>query len=183
MKRREPNEVVYDIKKEIPNFDKEELLEYTKWAIQVLHHAMRNENRPEVKCKDDLLNKMINEKLKYRITREMDHLSIQFIELANCEKKNNEFLIKVYVSIYFYDDVDNNINVSNTGDKYWNDIWYITYRQDAESADGNNSNCSNCGAIMEYNHLSKLFKCNYCGKTDTNILKVQWEIVDIEVEH
>ena len=181
--RREVEEILYEIKKEILGFNKEELLEYTIWAIPKLYDEIKNYDnisKKKIKCKKELINKLIEEPRKYRITNEMDNVNVQYAELYECIKENGEFYIKVYASIYFYDNRENNIYMS-ARNRYWNDIWIITLREtDCNKIE--DGNCDNCGAVMEYDEIKKIFKCTYCG----NVLAIQkwdkdWEFVDIEV--
>lgn len=180
MKRREVTEVIFEIRNEIPGFNKEELLEYTEWAIQKLYNSLKNEEEIEVKCKPELINKLNEEKVKYRINKSMDRISVQYVELFDNIKKNNEMYIQVYLSIYFYDDVDNNIENNSVNDKYWNDIWIVTFRESLK-LNKKNSNCANCNAVMEYNQARNTFECEYCGNIIHNNSDSKWEIVDIEL--
>jgi len=179
-RRRELTEVILDIRNEIPGFNKEELLEYTEWAIPKLYNSLKNGEDLEVKCKPELINKLDKEKTKYRINKSMDHINVQYVELFDSIKKDNEMYIQVYLSVYFYDNVENNIGNNSTNDKYWNDIWIVTYREGVKS-DRRNSNCDNCGAIMEYNQVRDTFECEYCGNIIHNNSDSKWEIVDIEL--
>ena len=158
-RRRELAEVIFDIRNEIPGFNKEDLV---------------------VKCKSELINKLNKESAKYRINKDIDHISIQYVELFDSIKKDNEMYIQFYLSIYFYDDVDNNIGNYSMNDKYWNDIWIVTYRECVKS-EGKKSNCDNCGATMKYNQLRDTFECEYCGNVIHNNSNSKWEIVDIEL--
>lgn len=64
-RRREPTEIILDIRKEIPGFNKKELLDYTEWAIQKLYNSLKNGEDLEVKCKPELINKLNKEKAIY----------------------------------------------------------------------------------------------------------------------
>lgn len=182
MKRREVTEVVSEIRNEIPGFNKEELLQYTQWAIPKLYNSLKDAEELEVKCKPELINKLNEETDKYRINKNMDHISIQYVELFDSIKKDNEMYIQVYLSIFFYDNVDNNIDNNLINDKYWNDIWIVTYRESVKT-DRKKSNCVNCGAIMQYNQIKDSFKCEYCGNIIDNKSDSKWEIVDIKIEN
>lgn len=179
-RRKELIEVILDIRNEIPGFDKEELLQYTEWAIPRLYNSLKSEEELEVKCNPELINKLHKERVKYRINKSMDHISIQYVELFDNIKKDNEMYIQVYLSIYFYDDVENNAGNNDINDKYWNDIWIVTYRETNKSG-RQNSNCVNCGAVMEYNQVRDIFECEYCGNMIHNNSDSKWEIVDIEL--
>lgn len=179
-RKREITEIILDIRSVIPGFNKEELLQYTKWAIPKLYNSLKNEEELEVKCKPELINKLNKESIKYRINKNMDHISVQYIELFDNIRKDNEMYIQVYLSIYFYDDVENNIGSNLVNDRYWNDIWIVTYKESINTGI-KNSNCINCGAIMEYNQLKDTFECKYCGNIVNNNSDSKWEIVDIEL--
>ena len=180
-RKKEITELLFDIKKEIPYFNKEELIEYTKYAIPNIYNILKNEETQEIKIKCDkkLIEKMLQNKTKYRISKYMDHLSVQYIDLFDYIKKDNEILIQIYVSIYFYDDARNNKGSKYNEDKYWNDGWIVTYRNKVKYT---NYNCTNCGAIMEYNKTEDIFECKYCGNKSYNQFNTSWEIVDIEIE-
>jgi len=180
MKRRDPTEVFLDIRNEIPGFNRKELLDYTEWAIQKLYNSLKNEEKLEIKCKPQLINKLNKERDKYRINNNMDHISVQYVELFDSLKKDNEMYIQVYLSIYFYDNVENNIDNDSINDKYWNDIWIVTYKEGIKS-DRKNYNCANCGAIMKYKQVRDTFECEYCGNIIHNNSDSKWEIVDIEL--
>jgi predicted RNA-binding Zn-ribbon protein involved in translation (DUF1610 family) len=183
--RRELSDILLDIEKRIPGFNREELLEYTNWAILNLHEELRmgNIQQNKVKCTKDLKNKLVENKELYRIKKEVDHISIQYLELYECECENDETYIKVYISLIFYDDTKNNAKISAVEEKYWNDIWVITFRE-AVLRENEDGNCNNCGAVMSYNAIKRIFKCDYCG----NVITTQkwdrdWEIVDIEIKN
>lgn len=181
MKRREPVEVMLEIKNEMPWFDKEELLEYAKWSVQKLYNSLKNEEKLVIKCKPELINKLNKQRDKYRINEDIDHISIQYVELFDNIKKENEIYIQVYLSIYFYDDVQNNVDKYIINDKYWNDIWIVTYKE-CSKLHRKDSNCVNCGAVMQYNQLRDILECKYCGNIINNKFDSKWEIVDIELE-
>ena len=183
--RREMTEILRDIDRGLPGFDKEDLLNYTKWAILNLHEEFKNgqTNKNTVRCKNEFINKLINEKEKYRMTTNIDHITVQHVKLYDSIKENEETIIKVYASIYFYDDENNNIENAEDNESYWNDIWIITYR-DAKTNKLEDGKCKNCGAIMNYNQMKKIFKCDYCGNVvTTQKWNRDWEILDIEVEN
>lgn len=179
-KRKESTEVLWNIRKEIPGFNKIELLEYLEWAIPRLYHSLVNKTEPEVKCAHELINKLYSRSLQYRITKDIDHVTVQYAELFDSAKKENEMYIQVYLSIYFYDKVENNINNKSTGDKYWNDIWIVTCKENNESVK-ESSNCVNCGAVMKYIPARDIFECEYCGNIIHRKTNLSWEIVDIEL--
>ena len=177
--------MLIDIKKQIPNFEREELLEYTKMVIPVLYEEIKAADDKEnitIKCNEEIIDKLIKNKDIYRINNKMDRVNVQYAELYDYMKKEKEIYLIVYASVYFYDDVDNNMNNVLGRDRHWNEIWIITYR-DKQLSENREGNCKNCGAPMQYDELKKVFKCDYCG----NVVKAKkwvrdWEIVDIEVK-
>ena len=179
-KIKEVTEIVLDIKREIPGFKKDELLEYSEWVIPKLYYSLKNKEKIEIKCKPELINKLNNEHLKYKITENVDSISVQYVRLYDNEKREGEMYIQVYAAVYFYDNVSNNPGHPFAEDKYWNDVWIVTYRENLET-EKRNSNCDNCGATMKYNLRKNVFECEYCGNTANNIPNSKWEIVDIEL--
>lgn len=180
-RKRDITEVLFEIKNGIPGFNKEELLEYIEWAIPKLYNSLANEIEPEVKCTPELINKLRNQSSKYRITKDIDSISVQYSELFDNIKKDDETLIILYLSIYFYDKTENNVgNINNKNDRYWNDIWIVTCKKN-NTLNKNNSNCINCGAVMEYDKAKDVFECKYCGNIINNRNDSNWEIVDIEL--
>ncbi len=181
MKRsRELTEILFDIRSEIPGFEREELLEYTKWAIPRLYNALKNKQEVEVRCTEELINKLNNKEYQYRINNNIDNISVQYVEIFDNIKRDHEMYIQVYASVYFYDNPKNNMKNRADNDKYYNDIWIVTYRKNTETGK-KNSNCVNCGAVMEYNQIKNMFECKYCGNRVHNKSNAKWEIVDIEL--
>ena len=178
--RREVTEICKELESEILGFNREELLKYTKWAIPKLYNSLKNNEKLEIKCTPELINKIKKEKIKYRIDKRIDQINIQYVELYDDIKKDDGIYIQVYLSIFFYDNVKNNFGDNYTNDRYWNDIWIVTYK---ESVVKKNSNCANCGAIMQYNQLKDSFECKYCGNIIQNKSDSNWEIVEIELEN
>lgn len=173
-------ETLKNIKEEMPFFNKEELIEYTKWAVQKLYNAIKNEDEIKIKCKEGLINKLIKEKFKYRITKDIDHISVQYAQIYDFNKIENKKYIKVYTSVYFYDNVTNNMmNSGITKDRYWNDIWIVTYEDNSEIGCEKDNKCNNCGAIMEYDSIKEVVKCKYCGNTIYNKLNGNWTIEEV----
>lgn len=180
MRKREIIEVLWEIKNEIPGFNKEELFEYTKWAIPKLYNSLKNKEKIEIKCKPELIEKLNKEKDKYRINNNIDHISVQYVELYESIKGEDKIYVQVYLSIYFYDKVQNNLYDNSIKDKYWNDIWIATFIETVKS-NRKNCNCVNCNAVMKYNKLKDIFECEYCGNVMDNKTDSKWEIVDIEL--
>lgn len=179
-KRKEETEIFFEIKKDVPEFDREELLEYTKWGIPQLYNALKN--KQEIQCKEELKNKLLKEKNKFKINENMDHINIQYMKLFDYIKKDNEAYIQIYASVYFFDNVKNNKEYNFVEkNKYWNDIWIITYKQKKESKLKNSNKCNNCGAIMKYDNIKKIVECEYCGNIVYDNFYLNWEIEDIEL--
>ena len=179
--RREPSEVLGEIRGEIPGFERDDLLEYIKWAIKNLYDSLKEGNKPKVKCNEELINKLLLKNEDYKISKNIDHISIQYLELSDCVKKDEQVYIKIYTSIYFYDDITNNEDVKDINDKYYNNIWIVTCKQDEDFKDVNRANCDNCGAIMEYNKVKEIFECKYCGNAKYGRLNQGWIITDIGI--
>ena len=62
MLKRESSEILHDIKVEIPEFEKDELLEYTKWAIPSLYESLRDNEKIVLNCNNEVINKINSEK-------------------------------------------------------------------------------------------------------------------------
>ncbi len=92
--------------------------------------------------------------------------------------KRNKLYIKVYALVFFFDDADNNMNNEDKFDKYWNDIWVVTYEGNGNKKIMNK--CPACGADMEYNISKKMFTCNYC-RNSVYYSQINWKMVDVEV--
>lgn len=174
----EINKILFGIKNDIPEFNKEEFLEYTKWSIIDLYNKLKDEQQSNLNYPKDLISNLIQEKNKFRITKDIDHISIQYTELFDYIKKDNKKYIKIYCSIYFYDNAENNSSLQYTNDKFWNDIWIVTF---SDTNNTNNSNCSNCGADFKYNKFKQIYECEYCGNTTYNTISGNWELIDIEL--
>lgn len=173
-------DIFFKIKSEIPRFNKEDFIEYAKWTVPQLYSSVKNEKEIDIKCSKELLERLINNKNTYRIKKEMDYISIQYTELIDCIKQDDNLYVKVYMSVYFKDDVSNNlINIDNI-DRFWNDIWVVTYKKSLEYKNID-SRCNNCGAIMRYNNIDEILKCDYCGNIMICNDSKNWEMIDIEV--
>ena len=181
----ESKNLVSKIKKKMPLFDEEELLQYTKLAIPTIHNTLKagDGKKLKIKCKEELINKLLEDRVKYKMTNNIDHTGVQYVKLFDYVENDKEMLIKVYSSIYFYDSTENNIYEDELEEKYWNDIWIITYRENIKSKlQQNKGNCENCGALMKYDGINDIFECEYCGNIIYKQLDANWEIVDIEVK-
>ena len=175
--------LLLDIKKEIPDFNEDELIEYTQYVIPNIHHFFSNGEKDKLKkiCSEKLINKVFEQKETYRISNNIDNINVQFVKIENCINEENHFYIKIYASIFFYDKIANNICKYSSTDKYWNDIWTITFKDKNRIEEKNQTKCPNCGASMEYDKTKKLFTCSYC-RNHIFITEMNWEIVDIEVK-
>ena len=183
IERRDSTEVLYEIKGIMPEFDREEFLDYAKWTIISLFNTLKKEENIEIKgnCDFKVINKLLSQKEEYRITSDIDHISIQYIEIINFIKENKKRNIKLYASVYFYDNEKNNKKIKH-GEKFWNDIWIIDFELDPKSTNSINNNCPNCGAIMTYDKLKENYKCNYCKTIINSNNNSYWKLSDIEVE-
>ena len=173
-------DIVFKIKSEIPKFDREDFIEYTKWTIPELYSSVKNEEAIDIKCSKELVEKLIENKSIYKIKKDIDYISIQYTELVDCTKDDDNVYVKVYMSIYFKDDVSNNIIKINDRDRFWNDIWIVTYKKSL-SYKNIDPRCNNCGAIMKYNNIEEILKCDYCGNIMICSDNQNWEMIDIEV--
>ena len=175
-------DLLYIIKEDYPNFDENELLEYTQFVIPNLHFFLSNEKYEEVKkyCTDELLTKILENKTNFRISKDIDTVRVVFTRLQNYSCENNEIYIKVYTSNFFYDNVSNNININPllNFDKYWNDIWVITFKGHLGKDIINN--CPFCKTPMDYDQSRYMFTCKQC-KDSIYYSHINWKIVDIEV--
>ena len=172
--------ILLKIRKIFPTFDEEELLEYTKAIIPNVSYFLNYENKMKLKryCSDEFISKALENKDIYRISKDIDSARVEYARLKEIIEKEDKLYIKVYASVFFYDDVDNNTNSIDGYDKYWNDIWIITY--EANSTDNISSKCPNCGAQMDYNVSNHMFTCNYC-RNSLYYSKINWKIIDITV--
>ena len=175
-------DILFKVKSEIPKFDEEEFFEYAKCIIPKLYSSLKNETEIDIKCSAELAEKLKNNKDIYRIKKEIDYISIQHTKLVDCIKKEDTIYIKVSMSIYFKDDVSNNFMNFNDRDRFWNDIWVVTYKKDL-AYKNIDPKCNNCGAIMKYNNIDEVLKCDYCGNIMICGDSQNWEMLDIEVDN
>lgn len=153
-------------------------------------------------------------KYEYRITDDIDRVSVHYAELFDFIKTENEAFIKLYASVYFYDNVTNNKSTETDNDfnderkmiqfkldgnrvlayksdtlpkrpnnKYWNDIWIVTYGKKNELINIKSSNCPNCGTMMKYDEVKNVLICEHCKNVVYGSLEDtdEWEIVDIDI--
>ena len=172
-------DLLLKIKRDMPNFDREEILEFTKIIIPNIHYFFSNgkEDKLNKYCTDNVIRKVLENKQAYRISKDIDNVRVGYERLEDYKNENNKMYIKVYSSVFFYDEASNNENNWTSCDKYWNDIWVVTYEDKFEKEIINK--CPNCGAFMEYNKSKHMFTCNYC-KNDLYYSQINWRIVDID---
>ena len=181
--RRDTNEILYDIKCELQGFNKEEFIDYTKLIIINLHNELRKNNDIKIKCSDELKEKIKKNLNTYRATEEIDMINIQFADLHDCIRKDGELYVQVYLSVCFYDCVNNN-DPKGVRDNWWNDIWIVTLRKDKVLNNEDKSNCDNCGGKNILNVMENTYKCDYCGTATYNYRSIiEWELVDISVKN
>lgn len=135
------NEILLKIKNDFPGFNKDEILEFTKESVLNLYNELKNENTKNLNYEKNLIDKLIKEKNKFRISKNIDHISVQYVELFDYIKQENKNYIKIYCSIYFYDNTENNLYGNRTNNRYWNDIWIITFTNGKQE---NKNSCSKC---------------------------------------
>ena len=177
----EKKQLINRIQTEIAGFNQYELIDYTKISLLNIYRFLCEEKLEKVSkyCSEKLINKMIANKDEYRISKNIDTISVCHASIIEFDKIKNKAYLKIRASIFFYDDVSNNIDNTEFFDKYWNDIWIITYEL---NNNGNILNkCPCCGSFMEYNKLKHMFICNYC-RNNIYYSQIKWKIVDIEVK-
>ena len=174
-------EIINGIKNIIPEFDNEKMITYAKWCITNLYNSIKNNENIKINCNEDLINKLKISKPKFKIKNDIDHLSIQYLDLYDYEVKDNFIYIKVYASVYFYDNQKNNGTNSNGEEKYWNDIWVATFKENLNFITKSNSSCSHCGSLMKYNPIRDIYECDYCGNMIHNNYNAFLELLDIDI--
>ena len=185
MEKKDSQEVYFAIKETNIRFNKESFLEYSKRSTEYIYKMLKEEKDDAIKnqVSDELINKINTEKEKYKINKNMDNCRVQYAKLQDYIKQEDEEYIKVYLSIYFYDDVSNNKEKLFAKDKYWNDIWILTYRNKAKNEKINNT-CEKCGASMQIIKEESFMKCSYCkNERYFNENEAYWELIDIEIKN
>lgn len=174
-------QVELQIKEEIPTFDSEELLEFTKIIIPNLYNFFNYEREEKLEkyCNNELIKKVLENKGKYRISKDIDIVRVGYARLDDFMNLDGKVYIKVYASVFFYDDAENNNSLDIYAcDKYWNDIWTITYEINDNKEKINK--CPNCGASMTYDKKRYMYTCDYC-KNNMYYSQINWKLNDIEV--
>ena len=177
----EKEKALMNLKAKVPKFDEEEIVEYTKNVIPNIHIFLSQEKIDKVSkyCSEEVINKLKSNKKLYRISNNIDSIRVVFARLEGYNDSNEKIQIKIYASIFFYDDVDNNEISEETVDRYWNDIWIITYELEGNKDIINK--CPSCGATMGYSSLNHMFTCDYC-RNSLYFSQIEWKIVDMEVQ-
>ena len=178
----EHHNALIDIKREFPDFDEQEFLNYVNNVIPNIHYFISNDKieRAEKYCSKELIQKMLEQKEKYRISKKMDNINIQYIRITGFQLNNNRIYLKVYASVYFYDEATNNLDNKDLTDKFWNDIWTITVTPNTKIGGVENAKCPKCGATMIYDYHHQ-FHCEYC-RNNLYITNVDYIVTDIEVK-
>ena len=181
--RRDITEILYDIKSELQSFNKEEFIDYAKLIVVNLHNEFKETHNIKAKCSSELIEKMKKNLNLYRATEDIDLMNIQYAELYDCIRKDDELYVQVYLSVCFYDCATNN-DPKGVKDKWWNDIWIVTLRKDRVLNNEDKSNCDNCGGKTTFNAMKNIYKCDYCGTATYNYRSIiEWELVDISVKN
>ncbi len=180
MERNDPVKILGEIRMTNPDFSKDAFIENSKSDLINLYKYACNGNLKDIELSysKQLIKKVTENPDLYRISKNFDVMNILYINL-NDYKENTAKYIQLYVSVYFFDDVDNNIIKNDDIDKFWNDIWLVTYkREDNDEI----LKCSNCGATMEKDEENNLLKCEYC-RTEKyfNFGTQDWILDDVEV--
>ena len=183
MKRpRSIEEIEEDIKRKFIIFNKEELFDYIKWVIANLHYDIKDGTIDETKTvfSTTLQKKLEENRQMYKLTSDTDRFVVQYIDIYNCIEDNGVPAIQLYVLLNIYDDVSNNQNNNmGTKNRFWNDAWIITCKEDTKKRE--KFRCMNCGAYMKYNDIKDRFDCHYCGDVIFTKPKVDWLIDDIRI--
>ena len=183
-KARNEFDIMYDINRSFAYFNKEDLFSFVKWAVVNIHEDLRDGNIDKTNnlCSVSLQEKLTKNKEKYRLVNDVDRITIQYIDIYDCITKNDIPYIQVYVSIYFYDKVSNNEKQDSLKDKYFDDTWIVTLKEDEVLESQKKYRCTNCGAYMKLNKITEVFECKYCGNTMYDHPKTDWIIDDIEIK-
>ena len=168
------------ITKNMPSFNEDDLLDYTKLRIPLIYNYFNCEDKSKLNkyCSSELITKVLSNKEQYRISNDIDNIRVGFASLKDYTEKDDIPYIKVFTSIFFFDDVSNNKNNIDGYDKYWNDNWTITFEKNTENQIINK--CPNCGALMDFNNSKHMFTCEYC-RNSIYYSRIDWKIVDITV--
>ena len=195
LRRKDSRDVLYQIRNYMPLFDKDKILSYTKWAVPRIYELVKSFNIKKLEgfCSEKFIEKITKNKDVYRINDNIDRVIVQFASLHDFVHKNDEEMyIQIYTSVYLHDNVLNNEPLSEellkqvmnktSNNKYWNDIWIVTYGKRKKFVNMKSANCPNCGAIMIFDKNNDLLKCNHCQNMVFGTIEdsEEWEIVDVE---
>lgn len=172
----------HKIREDFSGFNDEELLNYTKLITSNIHFNLSTGRKEQLKkyCTDEVIKKILENKEIYRITPDIDTARVEYARIDDYKNENNEIYITVYASVFFYDNISNNkiIDEERNYDKYWNDIWSITFKGDF----GKDTmiKCPFCSNQLQYDYEKNMYTCEEC-KDSIYYSKINWKIIDIEV--
>ena len=94
--------VILNIRQNFPNFDEEELLEYTKSIIPNIHYffSYGNDIKLEKYCSKEFIEKVKDNDSLYRISTNIDTVRVGYVSLREYIEKDNKYYIKVYASVF-----------------------------------------------------------------------------------
>ena len=169
----------FEIKKDIPQFDRDKVIDYTKGVILNIFNSFASNdlNNIKIRISSDLLKKISDNRELYRISKNFDSVVVQNVSICDYEKREDGNYVKVRTTVNFFDNVDNNEDGDKEVDKFWSDRWIITYK----ALSNIDNNCKNCGSEMEYNKETDTYECKFCRSVFYKDSK-DWKVVDIEVE-
>jgi len=153
-----------------------------EWEIEHIYRLMLDKEyeRVEREFPEKILKKLSENKEKYHITDNIDHMEVQDARICNYFEENGEKYLQARLSIIFYDRLENPDLKGAQADNYWNDIWIVTYKkQDSDSK--NEYECEYCGAKMNFATRKDVLECEYCNsKKFHKQNRDAWKISDIE---
>ncbi len=176
---RDEKDILNEIKLYDPYFEDNKFLEAVKYEVKKIYITLCEGNENEYNncnCTQNVINKLLENKEEFRISKDMDSISVQY---ANLHDYIAGF-IQVYLSIYFYDKTSNNEENIDNSDKYYNDIWIVSYKKESLE---DVLKCTTCGATMKKDELNNILECPYCNNKRYYNFKIgNWRIEDIEKE-
>lgn len=181
---RDEQELLFEMKKERIIFNQDIFYEFVEWEIEYIYRLMLDKEYSRVKKEipEELFKKLSENKNRYRITDNMDHMEVQNARICDYFTENGEKYIQVRLSIIFYDRLDNKSLKGAEADNYWNDIWIVTYKkQESDSDSKNEFECEYCGAKMNFRTRKDVLECEYCNsKKFYKQNRDAWKIRDVE---
>ncbi len=171
--------IINEIKLSDPYFEEDKFLEAVKYEVKKIYITLCEENKEEYNncnCSPNVIKKLTENKEEYRISKDIDTISVQYASLHDYVAG----FIQVYLSVYFYDKASNNeINIEG-GNKYYNDIWIVSYKKESLE---DVLKCTTCGATMNKDEINNVLECPYCkNKKYYNFKFGNWKIEDIKKE-